>query len=137
MHSRPSIDADIRAIEALNRQDEAAVLANDVETIISQWTDDFVVLPPAGPIIRGRAAHVELIEKSRPQLAMIEPIEYVTEFEEIRVLGDYAYEWGTYRSRMRPRAGGEMISSGGKLLRILQRQRDGSWKMHRTMLTTE
>jgi ketosteroid isomerase-like protein len=136
MPERPSPDADLRAIEALNQQDVTAALANDIDTIVTQWTDDFVVLS-AGPIIRGRAAHAAIAEQSRPHLHTIEPLEYVVEFEEIQICGDYAFEWGTYRSRMRPRAGGDDISSRGKLMRILQRQPDGSWKMHRTMMTAD
>ena len=83
------------------------------------------------------AAHVEIAEQSRPFLQAVEPLEYVVRFEEIEICGDYAFEWGVYRSRMRPRTGGDVTTSSGKLMRILQRQPDGSWKMHRTMLTTD
>jgi ketosteroid isomerase-like protein len=134
--TRPQ-QADLDAIEALNAQDMAAVLASDLETIASQWSDDFVVLPPAGPIVRGRGANLQAAGRGRAQLQAIEPLEYVVQFEEIQICGDYAYEWGTYRSRMRPRAGGDVMSGSGKLMRILQRQADGSWKMHRTMLTAD
>ena len=136
MSDQSKRDADLRAIQALNQQDMKAALDNDIDTITSQWTDDFVVLS-AGPIIRGRAAHVAIAEQSRPHLQAIEPLDYVVAFEEIQICGDYAFEWGTYHSRMRPRAGGDVISSSGKLMRILQKQPDGSWKMHRTMLTTD
>jgi ketosteroid isomerase-like protein len=132
-----SLEADLRAIEALNEQDRKAILANDIATITSQWTEDFVALPQAGPIVRGRAANVEIAERSRQQLQAIEAIDYVADFEEIQVLGEYAYEWGTFRSGLRPRAGGDIVSFTGKLMRILRRQQDGSWKMHRTMLTTD
>lgn len=134
--TRPSIEADLRAIDALNQQDMKAVLANDVETIASQWTEDFVVLSSAG-IVRGRLTHLEMLERSQRHLQAIEPVEYVAHFEEIQVMGDYAYEWGTYRGAMRPRAGGALMSYSGPLMRILQRQPDGAWKMHRTMLTTD
>ncbi len=131
-----SVEADLQAIEALNTQDVKAVLENDIATITSQWSDDFVVLSE-GPIVRGRAANVAVAENSRQLLEAIEPVDYVADFEEIQVCGDYAYEWGTFRSSMRPRAGGETVSHRGKLMRILQRQHDGSWKMHRTMLTVD
>ena len=63
----------------------------------------------------------------------LEPLEHVLDFEETIVAGDYAIQWGTVRSSSRARASGEVFSGGGKLMRILQRQPDGSWKMHRTM----
>jgi ketosteroid isomerase-like protein len=65
------------------------------------------------------------------------PVDYVVDIEEITISGDYAFEWGAYRGVVRPRAGGDEMSYSGKLMRILQRQPDGSWKMHRTMVTTD
>jgi ketosteroid isomerase-like protein len=137
MSHPPALEADLRAIAALNAQDMKAIMESDVSTITSQWTDDFVVLPSTGPIVRGRAANVTIAEAGKAQLQAIEPVEYVVNFEEISVNGDYAFEWGTYRGRMRPRAGGDTVAYSGKLMRILQRQPDGSWKMHRTMLTLD
>lgn len=132
-----SLEKDLRAIDALNQRDMKAVLAGDTAALVAQWTDDFVALPPAGPILRGRRANAEVVERGMEQRRAIEPVEYVVDFEEIKVLGEYAFEWGTYRGSMRPRAGGETVSYGGKLIRILQRQPDGSWKMYRTMITSD
>lgn len=131
-----TLDEDLRAIEALNQHDVKAALAGDIRAIASQWTDDFVVLS-SGPTLRGREAHVLMLERGAEHGHAFVSIDYTVAFEEITVLGDYAYEWGTYRGSMRPRDGGETISYGGKLLRILQRQPDGAWKMHRTMMTSE
>jgi ketosteroid isomerase-like protein len=129
-------DDDLRAIEALNTHDVEAVLAGDMRAIASQWTDDFVALSSRATI-RGKAANVALIETSAEQVKAFEPVDYVVELEEITVSGEFAYEWGTYRGSVRPRGGGEATPYHGKLLRILQRQPDGSWKMHRTMMTND
>jgi ketosteroid isomerase-like protein len=99
-------DSDLRAIEQLNQQDIDAVMAGDVATITSQWTEDFVVLPSAGPIVRGRTANVAIAERSRVQIEAMDPLEYRVECEEIKVLGEYAYEWGTYSGSTRLRASG-------------------------------
>jgi uncharacterized protein (TIGR02246 family) len=131
-----TLNDDLRAIQALNQHDVQAVLSGDTRAITSQWTDDFVVLS-SGLIVRGKDANVAMVEAAAEQINAFVPVDYVVEFEEITVLGDYAYEWGTYRGSMRPRAGGEPMSYGGKLLRILRRQADGSWKMHRTMMTSD
>jgi uncharacterized protein (TIGR02246 family) len=132
-----SLENDLRAIEALNDKDVQAVLANDFDAVMSQWSDDFTVLPPVGPIIRGRSANAAIVEQGMEQVRSFEPLEFAVDFEEIKVVGDYAFEWGTYRGTSRPRAGGNVMSYGGKLMRILQRQADGSWKMYRTMTTTD
>ncbi len=73
------------------------------------------------------------MEGPRAVADQLEPLEHVLDFEETIVSGDHAFQWGTFRSSTRSRASGEVFSGGGKLLRILQRQADGSWKMHRTM----
>jgi ketosteroid isomerase-like protein len=135
--SDSSHEADRRAIEALNQHDVKAALASDVEAIVSQWTDDFTVIPPAGPIVRGRSANAALVDQAKRQTQAFIPVDYVVEIEEITVTGDYAFEWGTYRGAARQRAGGSDVTYSGKLLRILQRQQDGSWKMHRTMTTSD
>ena len=66
-----------------------------------------------------------------------EILEYVLDIQEVKVLGDYAFQWGTYRYNMRPRAGAEAVRTSGKLMRILQRQPDGAWKIHRGMATVD
>ena len=100
-----TLDDDLRAIEALNQHDVKAVLAGDTHAIASQWTDDFVVLS-SGPTLRGREAHVLMLERGAEQAKAFVSLDYTVAFEEITVLGDYAYEWGTFRGSMRPRAGG-------------------------------
>lgn len=132
-----SVEAELLAIEELNQRAVDAALANDVAAILSQWTDDFVMLGSEGPIIHGRETIAGTLEQTRQQGLSLEPLEYVVTFEEIKVLGGYAYEWGTYRGKSRQPEGGATVSYSGKLLRILQRQADGSWKIHRVISTSD
>jgi ketosteroid isomerase-like protein len=132
-----SVEHDLRAIHALNQRHIDAVMSNDLDTVMSLWSDDFTVIPPVGPIVRGGRANAAIVQQGRDHVHAFEPVEAVEDFEEIKVVGDYAFEWGTYRWTSRPRAGGEPVSAGGKLLRILQRHPDGSWKMYRTIATTD
>ena len=125
---------DLRAIEAINQRDVQAALSGDTGMMMSQWADDFVVLPPVGPIMRGRAAIAEAMAGMENPM---ETVDWALNFEEVRIFGDYALQWGTYGGSVRPRAGGETSRTGGKLMRILQRQPDGSWKMYRTMYTVD
>jgi uncharacterized protein (TIGR02246 family) len=134
MSDESSLEIDLRAIEVINQRDVQFALANDAAMMMSQWTDDFVLLPAAGPIMRGRSA---IAEASRGVENTIEILEYVLDIQEVKVLGDHAFQWGTYDSRMRQRGGGEPVRTAGKLMRILQRQPDGSWKMHRTISTVD
>jgi uncharacterized protein (TIGR02246 family) len=133
MSDLSSLENDLRAIETINQRDVQFALAGDAAMMMSQWTDDFVLLPQAGPIMRGRDAIAEVFRAmERPEI-----LEYVLDIQEVKVLGDHAFQWGTYHYRLRPRANGEAIRTSGKLMRILQRQPDGSWKMHRGMATVD
>jgi ketosteroid isomerase-like protein len=86
-----TFDDDVRAIQALNQHDVDAALAGDMSTIASQWTDDFVALSSRATI-RGKAANLALIETSADQMKSFEPVDYVVEFEEITISGEFAYE---------------------------------------------
>jgi ketosteroid isomerase-like protein len=111
----------LRAIEALNRRDVQFALANDARMMMSQWTDDIVLLQPKAPITRGRAAIAEAFRSVEgPEL-----VDYVLDIQEVEVVGDHAFQWGTCRYSMRPRGG------------VLQRQPDGSWRIHRGMTTVD
>ena len=133
MSDSSSVENDLRAIEAINQRDVQFALAGDAAMMMSQWTDDFVLLPPAGPIMRGRSVIAEAFRGGESP----EIVEYVLDIQEVKVLDDHAFQWGTYHYRVRPRAGGETVRTGGKLMRILQRQPDGSWKMYRGIATVD
>src|SRR4029453_18846877 len=81
--SQHNSEADIRSIEALNQHDVNATLAMDTDAIISQWTDDFVVLQAAGPITRGRSANAAAAKQSMEQMKAFTPIEYNLDVQEI------------------------------------------------------
>jgi uncharacterized protein (TIGR02246 family) len=127
------MENDLRAIEAINQRDVQFALANDSARMMSQWTDDFVLLPAAGPIMRGRSQIADAFRGvETPEI-----VEYVLDIQEVKILGDHAYQWGTYSYGMRPRAGGQTVRTSGKLMRILQRQPDGAWKMYRVITTVD
>jgi uncharacterized protein (TIGR02246 family) len=133
MQSRTSSEADLRAIEAINQRDMQFALANDSDKMMSQWTDDIVLLQPAGPIMRGRKA----IAQAFQGVESPEIVEYELDMQEVMVSGDYAFQWGAYHYGMRPRTGGDTVRTSGKLMRILQRQPDGSWKIYRGISTVD
>src|SRR5215831_9638404 len=100
-----SSENDLCAIEAVNQCDVKAALAGDIAMMMSQWTDDFVLLPPAGPVMRGRDAIAE------PFRGVENPgiVAYVLDIQEVQVFGGYAFQWGTYLYDVRPHAEGETV----------------------------
>ncbi len=135
--SPPPQDPELRAIEALHEKDRAAVLAGDAEKIMSLWTDDIVTVRSDGSVSRGRVENEAVLRSNLELGAAFVPLEYALELEEVKVLGDYAYEWGFFRSAMMPSQSGQVLESRGKLMRILRKQPDGSWRIHRTINTSD
>ena len=133
MSAVSSLENDLRAIEAVNQRDVQFALANDAERMMSQWADDIVLLQPGAPVMRGRdtiAAAFGSVE--RPEI-----VGYVLDIQEVTVCGDQAVQWGTYRYEMRAHAASEPLQTGGKIMRVLQRQPDGGWKIWRGMTTVD
>ncbi len=62
-----------------------------------------------------------------------EVLEYRFEWHEVEVCGDYAFEWGYIVGRERSLTTGEETAERYHVMRILQRQADGEWKVHRTI----
>ena len=129
-----SLENDLRALDAITQRDMQFALANDTAGMMSQWADDIVLLQPDGSIVRGRST---IAETMRGLEVVVEILDSVIEMQEVRVLGDYAYQWGIYRWAMRPRAGGDTARASGTIMRILQRQKDGSWKIYRGISTVD
>jgi uncharacterized protein (TIGR02246 family) len=124
---------DREAIEELRRRDVAASKAQDADQLAALWTDDCIALPPGLPPARGKAVIRAQLERMLEYQRKMEILEYEEVFEELEILGDTAIEWGFIRGAERPRAGGEVQRSQVKVMRVLKRQPDGSWLVHRSM----
>jgi uncharacterized protein (TIGR02246 family) len=131
----PDQKADLRAIDDLHRRDIAANKAYDVEALAALWTDDVVTMPPGMAPIVGKKANRDLLEANEVQAKQIDILGYEQQWEEIRVLGDYAYEWGIFRSTAKLKAAptSDPIKSEFRVMRVLKRQPDGGWKVHRSI----
>jgi len=120
-------------IEALRRRDVEASLRLDGEALASLWTDDAVGLAPGKPPTRGMAAmraHLAGLTAARQAL---EILDYREDFEETLVFGDTAVEWGAISGSERDRKSGAVTASRFHVMRILRRQPDGSWRVHRSI----
>ncbi|MEJ2203972.1 MAG: DUF4440 domain-containing protein [Gemmatimonadota bacterium] len=128
-----SRERELAAIEELHRRDREASLSGNASALLALWSEDPAALPPGGPVWRGRPALEESLGRAAQARAVWETLEYEQDFQEVRVLGDVAWDWGTYRGRSRNRETGEEVSSSGKLFRILKKAPDGSWRVHRSI----
>jgi ketosteroid isomerase-like protein len=53
--------------------------------------------------------------------------------KDLQIVDGWAFEWGTFEVRFRDSEHGSEKTLRGKILRVLRRQNDGSWKFARVM----
>jgi len=123
--------ADLQAIEKLHQTDMAAAKIHDIKTLISLWTEDGILFLPKEEPLKGRDAIWKYLQEQLPESQQYIISEYVQHFEEVRVMGDWAYEWATFTGSYHLKTGGPELHERARLFRILRRQSDGSWKCHR------
>lgn len=127
------LEDDKAAIQKLHDKDIEASLALDAPKLEALWTDDVVIMPPNSPAVVGRDANTKRLEASIDKMKSFEILGFDEQWQEVRIEGDWAYEWGTMSGRMRPFSGGKEIDYTVNVMRILNRQADGSWKIARSI----
>lgn len=127
-------DEEVTAIvNAIWQEYAASVKASDPERWIALWTEDGVQMPPDGPFVEGKEnilARVRMVMQAAPV------DEFVITPLEIQSAGDWAYSRGVYTVNFTFAATGEQGFIDGKFMTILQRQPDGSWKIHRDIFNS-
>ena len=56
---------------------------------------------------------------------------------EIKVIGDYAFDWGIFSFVITPKSGGKTEHPCGKYLWLYSRAPDGSWKVARMIVSLD
>lgn len=121
------------AIEKLHQLDLKALKTNDIDMFVTLVTDDCIMLPPAMEPICGREAIRNYLNDKFMEWKNYEVARYDQQFEEVKVIGGLAYEWGTSKGVYYMKNGGPDIFENSRMFRILHSQPDGSWKIARVM----
>jgi uncharacterized protein (TIGR02246 family) len=103
----------------------AAVNAGDVEQWLSNWARSGVQMAPDAPMRRG---HDEIREAMTPLFDLFDNTMTVTP-ESVRMAGDWGVVRGVFTHQATSKADGKEMRRAGKFMSIVERQRDGSWKM--------
>ena len=103
----------------------AASEGHDVERILSFWTDDAVVLPPALPAIIGKVALRQYIESSLQVPGF--RIAWSTKEAVLSPDGRFAYLLGNNAVTMNDPTG-VPVTTKGRAVTIWQRGTDGEWR---------
>jgi uncharacterized protein (TIGR02246 family) len=126
-------NADRKAIERLHQRDMRASAAGDFAALRALVDDDAVMFPPGGAAQRGAKEFDAAFERMSGAPKTREVIEYRLEFEEVKIFGNYAVEWGAIRGATRDIATGRVVRSEYHVMRVLRRQRNGAWKVYRSI----
>ena len=125
------MNKDLRKIQELDKKDIAASIAQDYESLIELWDEDCIAIPPDKDPVIGIYQIKRWLNQSKE--IDYEVTRYEHNFVERKIIGDWAFEWGTFISTAVPQDEGPPVESSGKLLRILKRQPDGEWKVSRAI----
>jgi len=123
----------LKQIEELHRKDLEASKVKDFKTLLSLWEDDGVLLEPGRAPIIGKDAIKAYIESQAETSKTYRITKYEQDWKEIRIIGDWAFEWGVFEGEAELINGGPPIKQKAKMLRLLKRQNDGSWKCARVI----
>jgi uncharacterized protein (TIGR02246 family) len=120
-------DADLKAIDRVRDDHVAALNAGNADTWVAQFTEDGVQMPPNTPANAGKDniktwAH-GMLSQFRTTFDL--------SVDEVRILGDWAFECGGYSIKLNPIAGGPTIEDKGKYITIYQKSTGNGWKMAR------
>jgi len=122
--------------ERLHQQDAAATLSDKADELAKLWDNDAVRIQPGHPaevskaVIYANDKHWEASKGNQKTLCGH------MEIQDLQIAGDWAFEWA-YFSYKENTAEGKVSTGQGKVLRVLHRQVDGSWKFARVMNFTE
>ncbi len=129
-----SREAEDRAgIQKLQEKDIAASTSFDIDALLSLWTEDGVLLPPQHSPVVGRDALKKFYEQQQAALGNAETLGYEELWQEVRIIGDFAYQWGEIQTRTRAGQGNAESSTVVNAMRILKRDQDGNWRVARAI----
>jgi uncharacterized protein (TIGR02246 family) len=130
-------EKDMAAIERFLKQDIAATLSQDPTALAELWTNDAVRLGPGAPVDIGKEAIRATNERNKAARPGLRVISYLPEMKDVTITGDWAFYWGYFTASYVESAGGEEKRIRAKVLFVLRKQPDGSWKCARGMSTPE
>lgn len=118
-----------QAIDALNQKEADACRTMDNSIAKTLWADDGVDLIQGLEPMIGKRAISDWLDSLAPQLKGAK-MEYCTiEWRDLKISGDWAYEWGITRQKIDLPAPQKPFESEGKMLLIVKRQQNGAWKV--------
>ena len=114
-----------------------ASLSGNVDSLISLWDNNGLMLPSKEEPVSGIKAITKYLQNAHSKRVNIDLLEYKHDFKELNIVDTLAYEWGFYKNKIRVKRNGSIITVKGKLFRVLRKNKNGDWKVFRAMWTTD
>ena len=127
-----SVEQARAGIERLHRLDIATTISGKADDLAKLWGKDAVRLLSDSPVEIGKAA-IYATDKQEEKTGAGLNACYKPEIKDLQIAGDWAFEWGYFSYKESPKA--KVIH--GKVLRVIKRQPDGSWKFSRVMAVVD
>ena len=127
----PSLKQDMIGIERLHEQDMEATLSDSADQLAKLWDRDGVRFPAGRPAEIGAAVIFADDKQWEMSSGRERSLCYDLEVQDIQIAGDWAFEWG-YGSYKIARGDKETVQYA-KLMRVMKRQSDGTWRFARVM----
>ena len=131
MAARGGSQADRVAIERLHEEDKEATLSDSADQLAKLWDKDAVRLMAGHPPEIGAAVIYADDKRWEMSSGRERDLCYDLEIQDVQIAGDWAFEWG-YGSLKTSKDGKGSIGYG-KVLRVMKRQSDGTWRFARVM----
>lgn len=122
------VEAEQAALMKADKDWAAAASSNDMERLITFWTDDAIIYFPNAPIVEGKEAIRQFVTSNRqkPGFSLTwEPAEAV-----VSAAGDLGYTAGRGLLTINDPEG-NLITRKANYLCVWEKQADGSWKCSR------
>src|SRR5262250_2610746 len=129
--SHPSVEQDMVGIERLHEQDKEATLSDSADQLAKLWDKEAIRFSADRPAEIGAAVIYADDKQWEKSSGRERSLCYDLEIQDIQIAGDWAFEWG-YGSYKIAKGDKESIQYG-KLLRVMKRQADGTWRFARVM----
>lgn len=120
-------------IEKLHQEDIVATVSRDADALTALWDEDAVLLQPGTAPIVGKAAFHDFLKKALASSPSVKIVKYVPDIRDLQVVGNIAYEWGYFDAVQKSSEQQAPQDLRAKMLRVMKRQPDGSWKFSRIM----
>ena len=117
----------LQEVTAIGDAMEQAMLADDLDAMLSFYLDDAISLPEYSPMVEGKDAmrrHHEEMAKSGMEVSSFESVPV-----KVWKAGDTVIEIGTYKISLAMPGAPMPINDHGKYLTIYERQKNGSLKV--------